>query len=162
MLLAHLRPDMEVHDEFVPEATFRTCLEHLPQVCIEVVLEREGAVLLARRTNEPARGEFFWPGGRLYKGEKPGAAAHRVAREELGIDVELQGRIGVYNHFWDTTSVEGLDSRHTVNLVYHARQVGDDDLDLDEQHDEVRWVEGPEPDLHEYVRQYLEEMAFLD
>jgi colanic acid biosynthesis protein WcaH len=146
---------MDVHDEFVPEHEFATCLEHLPQVCVEVVLERDGSVLLARRTNEPAAGEFFWPGGRLYKGEEPEAAAHRVAREELGIEVELLGRVGVFNHFWDTTSVEGVDSRHTVNLAYHARQTGDAPIELDEQHDEVRWVDASEPDLHEYVREYL-------
>jgi colanic acid biosynthesis protein WcaH len=153
---------MDVHDEFVPEAEFATCLEHLPQVCVEVVLEREGAVLLARRTNDPARGEYFWPGSRLYKGELPEDAARRVAREELGIEAELLGRIGVYNHFWDTTSVEGVDSRHTVNLAYHARQTDDATVTLDDQHDDVRWVEGPDPDLHEYVREYLTDTGLLE
>ncbi|PSP47656.1 ADP-ribose pyrophosphatase, partial [Halobacteriales archaeon QH_1_68_42] len=61
---------MEVHDERVPEETFGACLDALPQVCVEVLLERDGRLLVARRTNEPARGEWFWPGGRLYKGEE--------------------------------------------------------------------------------------------
>ena len=44
---------MEVHDERVPEETFGACLDALPQVCVEVLLERDGRLLVARRTNEP-------------------------------------------------------------------------------------------------------------
>ena len=57
---------MDVHDESVPEETFGACVDALPQTCVEVLLERDGAVLVARRTNEPAKSEWFWPGGRLY------------------------------------------------------------------------------------------------
>jgi len=45
---------MDVHDGFIPQAEFSTCLDVLPQVCVEVVLERDGEVLVAKRTNEPA------------------------------------------------------------------------------------------------------------
>jgi len=151
---------VDVHDEFIPEETFGACLDALPQVCVEVLLERAGhGVLVARRTNDPARGEWFWPGGRLYKGERLPAAARRVAREELGVAVELRGRVGVYSHFWDTASVTGADSRHTVNIVYRARQRDRDaTIELDDQHDDYRFVTGTEDGLHEYVQQYLDEL----
>jgi len=153
---------MDVHDDHVPEPVFGECLAHLPQVCVEVVLEYDGEVLLAKRTNEPASGEWFWPGSRLFKGENLDDAAHRVAREELGIEVELLGRIGVYSHFWDTASVDGADSRHTVNVVYHARPLDDPEVELDDQHDAYRFVDGIEPEFHEYVRRYLEDSEILD
>lgn len=152
---------MDVHDDHVPESVFGECLAHLPQVCVEVVLEGDDGVLLARRTNEPARREWFWPGSRLYKGEQLEDAAHRVAREELGIEVELLDRVGVYSHFWDTTSVEGADSRHTVNVVYHARPVDDPEIELDDQHDAYRFVAAIEPGFHEYVHRYLEDSEIL-
>lgn len=50
---------MEVTDERIPEDVFGECLTVLPQVCVEVVLERDGVVLLARRTNASAAGEWF-------------------------------------------------------------------------------------------------------
>ena len=59
---------MEIHDDWVPADTYADFVAHMPQVCVEVVLERDGGVLVARRTNEPAAGEWFWPGSRLYKG----------------------------------------------------------------------------------------------
>ena len=154
---------MDVHDEFVPEETFREFLGHMPQVCIEVVVEREdGAVLLARRTNEPARGEWFWPGSRLYKGESLDDAARRVGREELGLELAVGDQLGVYEHRWET-SAPGP-SRHTVNVVFRARAEGDDlsaaDVTLDGQHDAVRFVQPGEVDdsYHGYVQRYVTDL----
>ena len=150
---------MDVHDEHIPESTFGACLDALPQVCVEVLLERDGAFLVARRTNEPASGEWFWPGSRLYKGERLVDAARRVAREELGVEVTVDKRVGVYSHFWDATSVAGADSRHTVNVVYrvHERDPGAD-IVLDDQHDGYRFVTAPADDCHEYVQRYFAEL----
>ncbi|PSQ15875.1 ADP-ribose pyrophosphatase [Halobacteriales archaeon QS_8_69_26] len=153
---------MDVTDEHIPEERFAECLAVLPQACVEVVLEHDGGVLLARRTNEPAEGEWFWPGGRLYRGERLPDAARRVAREELGIAVGLLGQLGAYGHFWDTASVDGLDSRHTVNVVYHCRPADEDfEIDLDDQHDDYRFVTGVEDWMHEYVREYVEDSGIL-
>ena len=154
---------MDVHDEFVPEETFREFLERMPQVCIEVVVEREGGtVLLARRTNEPARGEWFWPGSRLYKGESLDDAARRVGREELGLDLAIGDQLGVHEHRWET-SAPGP-SRHTVNVVFRGRAEGGDlsaaDVTLDEQHDAVRFVRPGEVDdsYHGYVQRYVTDL----
>jgi len=146
---------MDVHDEWIPEETFAECLDRLPQVCVEVVVTHDGGVLLARRTNPPAEGEWFWPGGRLYKGERLAAAARRVAREELGLAVELDGRLGVEEHFWETAAPDSADSRHTVNVVYEASPVDGLDVTLDDQHDDWRLLRAPDPELHEYVRGYV-------
>jgi colanic acid biosynthesis protein WcaH len=152
---------MEVHDERVPEEQFAEFLATMPQVCVEVMVSRGDAALVARRTAEPAAGEYFWPGGRLYKGEPLDDAARRVAREELGIDVELLDRLGVYEHFWDVSSVEGVDSRHTVNVVYRVRPVeADPGIELDGQHDDYRWVDAVEPWMHEHVRRYLVDAGY--
>ena len=158
---------MEVHDAFVPEEAFREFIERMPQVCVEVVVERDdGAVLLAHRTNEPARSEWFWPGSRLYKGEHLADAARRVGREELGLDLTIGNQIGVYEHRWET-SAPGP-SRHTINVVFRAR-VADgaalsvEDVTLDDQHDGGRFVQPADVDQehHEYVRQYIEDLQTL-
>lgn len=150
---------MEVHDEFVPEDLYADFLERMPEVCVEIVVEQDGAVLLALRDIEPAEGEWFWPGSRLYKGEQTEAAAHRVAREELGIEVEIRGLLGVYSHFWDRSAQSADVSRHTVTVVYRATPTDPDpNLSLDDQHADYRWLDEPEPDLHEYVRRYLTDL----
>ena len=99
---------MEVHDGYVPEETFGSCLDALPQACVEV---------------------------------------------------DLEERFGVYSHFWDTASVAGADSRHTLNVVYRATQADPDTaIALDDQHDDYRFVTGDEDGLHEYVRRYLADL----
>ncbi len=149
---------MRVQDEHIPDEEFAGFIERMPEVCVEVVLRTDRGVLLARRTNEPAKDEWFWPGSRLYKGETLDDAAHRVAAEELGIEVDLEGRLGVYGHFWDTSPLPGSPSRHTVNVVFLASPAEDPpDISLDSQHSDYRYVTSVEPDLHEYVRLYLED-----
>ncbi|WP_123537742.1 NUDIX domain-containing protein [Halosimplex salinum] len=150
---------MDVRDEFIPQEEFATVLNRVPQTCVEVVLERDGEVLLAHRTKEPAKGEWFWPGSRLYKGERLDDAARRVALEELGVDVTVEGRVGVYEHFWEASAIDGVDSRHTVNIVFRVRRTDpDQSVELDEQHDDYRFVTGDEDGLHEYVREYLADL----
>jgi colanic acid biosynthesis protein WcaH len=155
-----MAPDdgMEVHDEYVPEDIFAEFTARMPQVCVEVVLDTEEGVLLAKRTNEPAKGEWFWPGGRLHKGEELEAAARRVAREELEVEVTIEERLGVYSHFWETSAVGDGPSRHTVNVVFRVTS-GDSDfeIELDDQHEAYRFLSEMEGDLHEYVRRYIEE-----
>ncbi len=158
---ARVVPDMEVEDGWIPEDVFANCLDRLPQICVEVVVTHDGGVVLARRTNPPAAGEWFWPGSRLYKGESLDRAARRVAQEELGLPVAVDRRLGVQEHFWETTAPEGLDSRHTVNVVYQASPVDGLDIALDDQHDDWRLLGEPDPALHEYVRRYLSTYELL-
>ncbi|MHB9286913.1 NUDIX domain-containing protein [Halobacteriales archaeon Cl-PHB] len=147
---------MEVHDEYIPEEAFAEFTERMPEVCVEVVLQTDAGVLLAKRTNDPVKDEWFWPGGRLYKGEELAEAAHRVAAEELGIEIHIEGQLGVYSHFWDTSALPGAPSRHTVNVVFLAQSVEDpSEIALDDQHSDYRFVTELDPDFHEYVRRYL-------
>lgn len=56
----------------------------------------EGRLLLVRRANEPGRGLWSIPGGRVEPGEDDAAALVREMREETGLDVvpgPLVGRV---------------------------------------------------------------------
>lgn len=147
---------MKLHDHFLPEETFSTCLTNMPQPCVDLVVEYDGGILLTRRQNEPAKGEWFWPGSRLYKGERLDDAAVRVAGEELGLDPVAIERLGVSEHFWEASAVEGVDTRHTIPVVYRVRPEGDQAITLDEQHDEHRVVTAPPDGANRYVREYFE------
>jgi len=69
--------------------------------------------------------------------------------------------VGVYSHFWDTARPEGADSRHTVNIVFHAQSCDPDaEIELDDQHSAYRFIAGDEDGLHEYVQQYLADYDF--
>ena len=57
----------------------------------------DGRVWLLRRGFDPAAGLWTFPGGFVDLGESVEQAARREAREELEIDVELTGLLGVYS-----------------------------------------------------------------
>ncbi|WP_367175840.1 NUDIX domain-containing protein [Haloarcula rubripromontorii] len=147
---------MRVHDEFIPQETFATCLDNMPQPCVDLVVEYEGGILLTRRQKEPAKGEWFWPGSRLYKGERLDDAAHRIAREELGLNLVTVEQLGISEHFWETSAVDGVDTRHTIPVVYRVEPEGDQSVTLGEQHDATQVVTAPPEGANRYVTEYFE------
>lgn len=148
---------MEVHDEYLPADQYAEFLATMPEPCVDVVVEHEGRVLVCRRENEPAKGEWFWPGSRLFKGEALPAAARRVASEELGLAVADVEQLGANAHYWETSEQSADVSRHTVVVVHRVTPADEDpEPELDEQHSDYRWLSGPDADLHEYVNRYFE------
>ena len=69
-----------------------------PKVVAAVIPEREGRVLLTRRAIEPSRGLWTFPGGYVDWGEDVRAAACREAREEVALDLRLDGLVGIYSY----------------------------------------------------------------
>lgn len=63
--------------------------DDLPRCAGAVVRDADGRVLLVRRANEPGRGLWSIPGGRVEPGESAREAAVREVREETGLDVEV-------------------------------------------------------------------------
>lgn len=148
---------MRVHDDHVPDETFSEFVRTMPQCCIEVVVSTPDGILLAKRANEPVKDEWFWPGSRLYKGERLADAAHRVATEELGLEIEIRERLGVHEHRWETSAERGSPSRHTVNVVYLVEPTVEAfEIALDDQHTAVTYVNSVDDTHHEYVREYFE------
>jgi 8-oxo-dGTP diphosphatase len=57
-----------------------------PVLAVLAVLVRDGKVLLVQRGNQPDRGKWGFPGGKVELGETVTAAAVRELNEETGID----------------------------------------------------------------------------
>jgi ADP-ribose pyrophosphatase YjhB (NUDIX family) len=59
-----------------------------PKVAATVLIERDNELLFIRRTIDPGRGQWCFPGGYVDFGEDPMDAAMRECREETGLEVE--------------------------------------------------------------------------
>ncbi len=66
-----------------------------PKVAAATLVERDGAVLLVRRVNEPAQGLWTLPAGFIDAGEDPAEAAERECFEETGLTVRVTGLLDV-------------------------------------------------------------------
>jgi 8-oxo-dGTP diphosphatase len=59
-----------------------------------VVRDDDGRLLLVRRANDPSRGLWSLPGGRVEPGETAAQAAAREVGEETGLDVTVGALLG--------------------------------------------------------------------
>lgn len=85
-----------------------------PLLTVDILIVQSGKIVLIRRRNPPFQGHWALPGGFVDVGETVEEAAVREANEETGLDVELQGLVGVF-------SDPDRDPRgHTVSICFAA------------------------------------------
>jgi 8-oxo-dGTP diphosphatase len=84
-----------------------------PKVGVALLIERDGALLLARRAEEPYKDWWVLPSGYVEYEEGCEEAAVREAKEELAVNVHLNGVHGVYSYGDDPRS-------RMVLVVYRA------------------------------------------
>lgn len=99
-----------------------------PKVVAGTIPEQDGRLLLTRRSINPGRGLWTFPGGFVDFGESVTDAAIRETWEETGLRVDLTGLLGVYTY-----------PGAPVIIVYRAR-VLDGVLTLCAENDRVEWV----------------------
>ena len=69
-----------------------------PKVAVVALVEDpEGRLLYTKRNHEPKLGAWAWPGGWVDRGEVVEEAVAREVKEETGLDVALDGLIGVFS-----------------------------------------------------------------
>lgn len=138
--------------QWIDEETYAKFKQVMPIPCVDLVIWRHShedgrpEILLCLRTNEPAKGFWWTPGGRLFKGETLEQAARRKAQEELGMEIELGPQLGTLDDIFEEA--------HTPCTIFAARPKGDE-IRLDSQHSKWRWSQWPDPELHPYVLERL-------
>lgn len=86
-----------------------------PKVAVGTIVRMpDERIVLVRRAIEPGYGLWVFPGGYVDRGEAVTSAAIREAREEAGLDVELEGLVDIYSYA----------HRSLIVIVYAARAVG--------------------------------------
>jgi colanic acid biosynthesis protein WcaH len=113
-----------------------------PLISIDLILRNSnGDALLGVRNNEPAKGFYFVPGGRILKNERIADAFQRILLSETGAlaDIGQSTFKGVFEHFYETNFANRSDfSTHYVVLAYEISQPFDD-VRLDSQHSAFEW-----------------------
>jgi len=109
--------------------------------CAGVLIMRDGRLLLLRRSNEPWRGRWDIPGGFCEADEHPFDTARREALEEVGLEVEITGFLGM----WLDRYPNPADAEHpvtTLNAYYHGVAPADAEGQADpEEAAELGWFE---------------------
>ena len=90
---------------------------HNPVPAAGVVIEKDNKVLLVKRKYEPYKGDWCFPAGFMEYDESPEKCAIRETKEEINLDVELDGLFGVYSGKDDPRT-------HAVLVMYWAKVKG--------------------------------------
>lgn len=115
----------------------RSCHQVLyldPKVAVGTIIrDTSERIVLVQRAIEPGYGRWVFPGGYVDRGEPLETAALREAREECGLEIELDGLVNVYSYAGKTP----------VIIVYAATCRGGH-LRVDEEGLDARWFDHAE------------------
>jgi ADP-ribose pyrophosphatase YjhB (NUDIX family) len=89
-----------------------------------VVHDTAGRLLLIRRGQEPSRGLWSLPGGRVEPGETVAAAVVREVREETGLEVRPARIAGVFGGRGFRVRYENGDEAEYTVIVFDCEVVG--------------------------------------
>jgi len=87
-----------------------------PFACDALLIE-SGRILLIKRGNEPFKGQWALPGGRLEDNETAEECLVREMEEETGLRVEPVKLIGIYSDL-------GRDPRGMISAAYLVKRTG--------------------------------------
>lgn len=114
---------------------FKSIYSRVPRLCVDIVIQTEKGVLLTFRTKNGYLNQWHLPGGTVYYREKATDAVHRVAKEELGIEVEIEKFHG-YLEYPSEEKERGFG--YTVTLVFVCKMKSND-ISLDDQVEKVEF-----------------------
>lgn len=147
---------MKVVRRRIPDTLYRRIHKVLPILCADLVVvdKEKKRFLLVKRTNQPERGKWWLPGGRVFKNERLKEAALRKLKEEIGLRGKIVKQLGLHEYFSDTGYFRGMDS-HTVVAVFLATVNPKIAPKADSQSSDVGWFTRVSPRWDPYVKKFL-------
>lgn len=150
--------------QILPDAVFRSIVANTNLFAIDLIIRNlKGEILLGLRTNPPAKGFWFVPGGRVYKNEHLKDAFNRLLTKETGIapesvrDIRLKG---FYEHIYED-NVFGAPSfnTHYIMAACEMELVGELSVTADAQHEMMKFASVEDilrsDDVHQFVKNYF-------
>lgn len=143
----------------IPDSLYNEIHAQMPILCVDIVVGYNGKILLIKRNREPVRGGWWFPGGRVLKGETIKAAAMRLVKAETGIIIKYPVLLGFDQTIFSEDPFGHGKGTHTVNFVFCAKapEMSMLSVALDQNHIDHSFTD-PEVilkgDFHSYVRKF--------
>ncbi|MEK7180872.1 MAG: NUDIX domain-containing protein [Patescibacteria group bacterium] len=145
---------MEKNPKKIEAKLYRKILEVIPIPCVDVVIVSGGKFLLTKRKNNPAKGKWFIPGGRVFKGETLHRAVLRKVKEETGLKNFRIGKLLAVKDFFSTKSAFGP-STHTIDSIFIVHASSEQKLKADSQSSDMMWFSRVDKKWLKFVKEIL-------
>jgi len=143
---------------YIPSELYEKIKASLPIACVDLLIIDHRGFLLVRRNNPPAKGKWWFPGGRIFKNELIFDAAIRKGQEELRLQLQPIKLISVEESIFDND--DGINV-HSINFVVKMKKLrNSQNIVLDHTHSEFAWFDKVPVGLHQCVRRPLLKLNF--
>jgi colanic acid biosynthesis protein WcaH len=123
---------------FIPDSQYKTVLASMPILCVDLLIIHKDKFLLLKRDNEPAKGEYWFPGGRVLKLETIKSAALRKSKLEVNLECVFHHIVSIEETIFKRNSQMSTDV-HTVNVVCKLTCNNIDKIKHDNLHTNYLW-----------------------
>lgn len=145
VMMKKINSSSKLLKHYFSDHEYRFIIDRMPILCVDGLIVSNGKYLLVKRKNNPLKGRWWIPGGRVVKGEKLTDAFKRKMKEEVGLDVEVVGVAGYYEDSFKDNEF-GVDSVHTTSIVFIASPTNTK-VKLDSQSADYKWTDKLPKDL---------------
>ena len=94
---------------------FKSIYSRFPRLCVDLVIKKEKGTLLTLRQDNGWIGQWHLPGGTIYLKETVQETINRVAKEELGLELEVVRLLG-YLEYPSEEKERGYG--HSISLAF--------------------------------------------
>lgn len=141
---------MKTLNNIIPDNLYKKIIDKIPIVCVDVIINKNDSFLMVWRNTEPAKQQWWLPGGRVYKFETLEQAAIRKAKEETGIDCIIKNQVLTDNTIFDTGPYKI--PVHSVNVCYSlVPKNKKTKITIDKYSDSFKWCEKVDINWHSYI-----------
>jgi ADP-ribose pyrophosphatase YjhB (NUDIX family) len=140
---------------FIEQKQYEEIIKIFPRACVDIlIVDEQERVLLLLRENEPAQGQWWFPGGRIHFGETRLEAARRKLKEECALEVTKLTEVATFDLFFTAAGT----TFHDVTILFKMVVSSIAEIQTDNQAKDYGWFTPEEYgafNLHPYVLENL-------
>ena len=120
--------------KLISSTLYQKIVNSLPIVSVEAIIPQGDSLLYLKRKNSPVKDHWWFPGGRIRKGETLKQALIREVNEETGLTVTESKLVNVYSRIFD--------KRHDITIAYLCK-CKPTKITLNSEHSEYKYTKKP-------------------
>jgi len=133
----------------IPSSLYELITDSIPIASVEAIISKDDSLLFLRRKNSPAKGQWWFPGGRIRKGETLEETLYREVKEETGLQVIESELVNVYSRIFN--------QRHDITIAYICK-CKPDKITLNNEHSEYKYIKKLPKNIHPYLVEVINDL----